>query len=179
MAALMEQRQMWMRLLASSHNVAFRRQAVCTRWWMVLLAGVNVMSRNQHCFVLPRRSQNAETGILGAVIRRNRWIIRQLMILVFPTKGRRSWNLVEKHHLGERLGGTSPSFLSSKLSRIPSLLLCSVTEIPVESFHFQMFPPCPLSVGMNLWGYGPEINSSNYPIQNRISTQGHCDCLIH
>lgn len=61
----------------------------------------------------------------------------------------------------------------------PHFLLCSVTEIPVESFRFQMFPPCPLSVHMNLRGYGPEINSSNYPIQNRISTQGHCDCLLH
>lgn len=34
-------------------------------------------------------------GILVAVIRRNRW---KLMILVFPTKGRQSWFLVEKHH---------------------------------------------------------------------------------
>ena len=132
MAALMEQRQMWMCLLASSHNVAFRRQAVCTRWWMVLLAGVNITSRNQHCFV-PRRSQNAETGILGAVIRRNRW---KLMILVFPTKGRQSWNPVEKHQQGERLGGTSPSFLSSKLSRIPSLFVMFCYRDPSGIFPF-------------------------------------------
>ena len=156
----MEQRQMWIRLLASSHNVAFRRQAVCTRWWMVLPAGVNIMSRNQHCLALPWRRQNAETGILGAVIRRNRW---KLMILVFPTKGTQSWNPVEKRHQGELLGGTSLSCLSSKLSRIPALFVMFCDRDPSGIVQFSN-----VSSLSSEGGY--EINSSNCPIQNRIST---------